>query len=51
MMFFREFCLKLIKDEFLFSFQEFGDIVICNMAEYFGICIEDAVYKSIIYRI
>ncbi len=51
MMFLGELCLKLVKGEFLFSFQEFGDIVICNVAECFGIYIEDVVYKSMVYRI
>ncbi len=51
MMFLRKLCLKLVKDEFLFSFQEFGDIVIYDITEYFSIYIEDVVYKSMVYRI
>ncbi len=51
MMFLGELCFKFVKGEFLFSFQEFGDIVIYNTAKCFGIYVEDAVYKSMIYRI
>ncbi len=51
MMFLGELCLKFVKGEFLFSFQEFGDIVIYDTIECLGICIEDAVYKPMIYRI
>ncbi len=50
-MFFGKLCFKFIKDEFLFSFQEFDNIVIYDATEYFGICIEDVVYKSIICKI
>ncbi len=51
MVFLGELRFKLVKGEFLFSFQEFGDIVICNTMECFGICVEDVVYKSMICRI
>ncbi len=50
-MFFRELRFKFVKDEFLFSFQEFGNIVIFDVAECFSIYIEDIVYKSMICRI
>ncbi len=51
MMFFGKLCFKLVKDEFLFSFQEFSNIVIYNITKYLDIYIEDVVYKSMIYRI